>query len=118
MLGKTTTLYVTLEFLNKEGVNIVTLEDPIEFYIEGVNQSQIKPEIGYTFANGLRHILRQDPDIIMVGEIRDSETAELATHAALTQNCPQKKEERFLKICGFGKERGVLNAAGQDIREE
>ncbi|MCD6429268.1 type II/IV secretion system protein [bacterium] len=82
--GKTTTLYVTLEFLNKEGVNIVTLEDPIEFYIEGVNQSQIKPEIGYTFANGLRHILRQDPDIIMVGEIRDSETAELATHAALT----------------------------------
>ncbi|MCD6115085.1 type II/IV secretion system protein [bacterium] len=82
--GKTTTLYVTIESLNKEGVNIVTLEDPIEFYIEGVNQSQIKPEIGYTFANGLRHILRQDPDIIMVGEIRDSETAELATHAALT----------------------------------
>ncbi|MCD6410781.1 type II/IV secretion system protein [bacterium] len=82
--GKTTTLYVTIEFLNKEGVNIVTLEDPIEFYIEGVSQSQIKPEIGYNFANGLRHILRQDPDIIMVGEIRDPETAELATHAALT----------------------------------
>ena len=82
--GKTTTLYVTLEHLNKEGVNIVTLEDPVEYYIQGINQSQVKPEIGYTFANGLRHVLRQDPDIIMVGEIRDTETAELATHAALT----------------------------------
>ncbi len=82
--GKTTTLYVILERLNKEGVNIVTLEDPVEYFIEGVSQSQIKPEIGYTFATGLRHILRQDPDIIMVGEIRDEETANLATHAALT----------------------------------
>ena len=82
--GKTTTLYAILRDLNKEGVNITTLEDPVEYFIEGVNQSQVRPEIGYTFANGLRHILRQDPDIIMVGEIRDEETATLATHAALT----------------------------------
>lgn len=82
--GKTTTLYAILQELNKEGVNIVTLEDPIEYFIEGVNQSQVRPEIGYNFASGLRSILRQDPDVIMVGEIRDSETASLATHAALT----------------------------------
>ena len=82
--GKTTTLYSILHILNQEGVNIVSLEDPIEYYIEGVNQSQIHPEIGYTFATGLRHILRQDPDKVMVGEIRDSETAGLAVHAALT----------------------------------
>ena len=82
--GKSTTLYSVLKHLNQEEVNVVSLEDPIEYYIEGVSQSQVKPEIGYTFASGLRSILRQDPDIIMVGEIRDSETAELATHAALT----------------------------------
>jgi len=82
--GKTTTLYAVLRFLNKEGVNIVTLEDPVEYYIEGVNQSQVRPEINYTFATGLRSIVRQDPDIIMVGEIRDAETASLAVHAALT----------------------------------
>jgi len=82
--GKSTTLYAMLQLLNKEGVNIVSLEDPIEYNITGVNQSQIKPEIGYDFATGLRHILRQDPDIIMVGEIRDKETAQLAIHAALT----------------------------------
>ncbi len=82
--GKTTTLYTILQALNKEGVNIVTLEDPIEYFLEGISQSQVKPEIGYDFANGLRHILRQDPDIIMVGEIRDQETASLAVHAALT----------------------------------
>ncbi|GBE17239.1 type II secretion system protein E [bacterium BMS3Abin15] len=82
--GKSTTLYGFLQILNKEERNIVTLEDPVEYFIEGVNQSQIKPEIGYTFANGLRSILRQDPNIIMVGEIRDSETAELTIHAALT----------------------------------
>jgi len=82
--GKTTTLYAILKTLNQEEVNVVSLEDPIEYFIDGVSQSQIKPEIGYTFASGLRSILRQDPDIIMVGEIRDSETAELATHAALT----------------------------------
>lgn len=82
--GKTTTLYVILQFLNKEGVNIVTLEDPVEYFIENINQSQIKPDIGYDFASGLRQILRQDPDIIMIGEIRDEETAALVTHAALT----------------------------------
>jgi len=82
--GKTTTLYAILNVMNESGVNIVSLEDPIEYNIEGINQSQIKPEIGYTFASGLRSIVRQDPDIIMVGEIRDEETADLATHAALT----------------------------------
>jgi type IV pilus assembly protein PilB len=82
--GKTTTLYSILDILNKEEVNIVTLEDPIEYFIEGLNQSQVRPEINYTFASGLRHILRQDPDIIMVGEIRDEETANLVIHAALT----------------------------------
>ncbi len=82
--GKTTTLYSLFRLLNKEGVNIVTLEDPVEYYIDGVNQSQIRPEIDYTFAKGLRQIVRQDPDIIMVGEIRDEETAALAIHAALT----------------------------------
>jgi type IV pilus assembly protein PilB len=82
--GKSTTLYAILNSLNQEEVNIISLEDPVEYYIEGINQSQIRPEIGYTFASGLRHILRQDPDVIMVGEIRDEETAELAIHAALT----------------------------------
>jgi len=82
--GKSTTLYAILNILNEEGVNIITLEDPIEYYMEGINQSQVRPEIGYSFANGLRSILRQDPDIIMVGEIRDEETASLAIHAALT----------------------------------
>lgn len=82
--GKTTTLYALLNMLNKEGVNIVTLEDPIEYSIDGINQSQVRPEIGYTFSDGLRQILRQDPNIIMVGEMRDEETANLAIHSALT----------------------------------
>jgi type IV pilus assembly protein PilB len=82
--GKTTTLYTILHLLNQEGTNIITLEDPVEYFIAGVNQSQTKPEIGYTFASGLRSILRQDPNVIMVGEIRDKETAGLATNAALT----------------------------------
>ncbi len=82
--GKSTTLYAVLNILNKIGVNIVTLEDPVEYFIPGVNQSQINPDIGLTFASGLRSILRQDPNIIMVGEIRDRETAELAVHSALT----------------------------------
>ncbi|MCA9364839.1 MAG: type II/IV secretion system protein [Candidatus Moranbacteria bacterium] len=82
--GKSTSLYAFLQILNQEERNIITLEDPVEYFIDGVNQSQIKPEIGYTFANGLRSILRQDPNVIMVGEIRDGETAELAIHAALT----------------------------------
>lgn len=82
--GKTTTQYAILRILNNDTVNIVTVEDPIEYSIAGVNQSQVKPEIGYTFAHGLRQILRQDPNIIMVGEIRDEETADLAVNAALT----------------------------------
>ena len=82
--GKSTTLYACLDILNKEERNIITLEDPVEYSISGINQSQINPDIGYTFASGLRSILRQDPNVIMVGEIRDSETAELTIHAALT----------------------------------
>jgi type IV pilus assembly protein PilB len=82
--GKTTTLYTILKMLNQEGSNIVTLEDPIEYYITGINQSQINPEVGYTFASGLRAILRQDPNIVMLGEIRDEETTELVVHASLT----------------------------------
>ena len=82
--GKTTTLYAMLKELDREANNVVSLEDPIEYNIEGVNQSQVRSEIGYDFASGLRTILRQDPDIIMVGEIRDKETAAMAIHAALT----------------------------------
>lgn len=82
--GKTTTLYSMLNELNKEEQNIVSLEDPIEYQMQGINQSQVMSEIGYTFASGLRSILRQDPDVIFVGEIRDKETAELAIQAALT----------------------------------
>lgn len=82
--GKSTTLYSILSILNTPTVNIITLEDPVEYFIEGVNQSQINPDIGLTFAAGLRSILRQDPNIVMVGEIRDKETAEIAVHAALT----------------------------------
>ena len=82
--GKTTTLYSIINILNKEGVNISTLEDPIEYQIKGINQSQIRPKIGYSFATGLRSLVRQDPDIIMVGEIRDEETAELSVHSGLT----------------------------------
>ena len=82
--GKTTTLYALLQKLNHESVNIVSLEDPVEYFVPGVSQSQVRPEIGYDFASGLRQILRQDPDVIMVGEIRDEETAGLAVQAALT----------------------------------
>lgn len=82
--GKTTTLYSILKILNKEKTNIVTLEDPVEYFIEGLNQSQIQPEIDYTFASGLRSVLRQDPDVIMVGEMRDAESAKLGINAALT----------------------------------
>ncbi len=82
--GKSTTLYSLLSILNNEERNIITLEDPIEYQLKGINQSQIRAEVGFTFASGLRSILRQDPDIIMVGEIRDNETAELAIHSALT----------------------------------
>ena len=82
--GKTTTLYTILEMLNQPGVNICTIEDPIEYQIPRVNQTQVNPKIGFTFATGLRALVRQDPNIIMVGEIRDNETASLAINAALT----------------------------------
>jgi type IV pilus assembly protein PilB len=82
--GKTTTLYTMLDILNKPEVNISTVEDPVEYQMPRVNQTQVKSEIGLTFANGLRSLLRQDPDIVMVGEIRDGETASLAVNASLT----------------------------------
>lgn len=82
--GKSTTLYSLLTLLNKEDVNISTLEDPVEYFLKGINQSQVRPEVNFNFATGLRSLLRQDPDIMMVGEIRDDETAELAVHASLT----------------------------------
>ena len=82
--GKTTTLYSTLKLLAKESVNVSTLEDPIEMVVDSFNQSQIQPAIGYDFAGGIRTLMRQDPDIIMVGEIRDNETAQMALQAALT----------------------------------
>lgn len=82
--GKSTTLYSMLTEVDREHKNVLSLEDPIEYYVDGVIQSQVHPEIGYTFANGLRTTLRQDPDVIMVGEIRDGETAKLAIQAALT----------------------------------
>lgn len=82
--GKTTTLYTMLDILNTPEVNISTVEDPIEYQMTRINQTQVKPEIGLTFANGLRTLLRQDPDIVMVGEIRDKETLELGINASLT----------------------------------
>lgn len=82
--GKSTTLYSMLQEVDRETQNVLSLEDPVEYSIPGMNQSQVRPEIGYTFASGLRTTLRQDPDIIMVGEIRDKETAQLAIQAALT----------------------------------
>ncbi|MBI2096238.1 MAG: type II/IV secretion system protein [Candidatus Taylorbacteria bacterium] len=82
--GKTTTLYTLIDILNTRDINISTIEDPIEYQIPRVNQTQVKPDIGFSFANGLRSLVRQDPDIIMVGEIRDNETAGLAINAALT----------------------------------
>ncbi len=82
--GKTTTLYTILDILNQPDVNISTIEDPVEYQMKRINQTQVKPDIGFTFASGLRTLVRQDPDIIMVGEIRDNETASLAVNAALT----------------------------------
>lgn len=82
--GKTTTLYTALQTLNKPDLKILTVEDPVEYQMEGINQIQVKPQIGLTFANALRSIVRQDPDVIMVGEIRDLETAQIAVQSALT----------------------------------
>lgn len=82
--GKSTSLYALLQEVKSDAINIVTLEDPVEYKMEGINQIQVNADVGLTFANGLRSILRQDPDVVMVGEIRDKETAELAVQAALT----------------------------------
>ncbi|MFC1656702.1 type II/IV secretion system protein [Patescibacteria group bacterium] len=82
--GKSTSLYAILQTINSSEINIITLEDPVEYDIEGVNQCQAKPQIGFSFAEGLRSVLRQDPDVILVGEIRDKETAGMAIHSALT----------------------------------
>ncbi len=82
--GKTTTLYALLSYLNKSACNIITLEDPVEYHIDGISQGQINERIGFDFAHGMRSILRQDPDVIMVGEIRDAQTAQTAIRAALT----------------------------------
>jgi type IV pilus assembly protein PilB len=82
--GKSTSMYALIQEIKKDAINIVTLEDPVEYKVEGVNQIQVNPAVGLTFANGLRSILRQDPDVVMVGEIRDKETAQLAVQAALT----------------------------------
>jgi type IV pilus assembly protein PilB len=82
--GKSTSLYALIQEIKNDAINIVTLEDPVEYKMDGINQIQVNPEVGLTFASGLRSILRQDPDVIMVGEIRDKETAQLAVQAALT----------------------------------
>jgi type IV pilus assembly protein PilB len=82
--GKTTSLYTMLDILNTPDVNISTIEDPIEYQLPRINQTQVRPEIGFSFASGIRTLVRQDPDVIMVGEIRDNETAALAVNAALT----------------------------------
>jgi general secretion pathway protein E len=82
--GKTTTLYAALDKINRPDLKIITVEDPVEYQLKGVNQIPVKPKIGLSFAAGLRHIVRQDPDVIMVGEIRDLETAEIAIQSALT----------------------------------
>ncbi|MEK6544970.1 MAG: ATPase, T2SS/T4P/T4SS family, partial [Nitrospinota bacterium] len=82
--GKTTTLYASLTHMNSSEKNILTVEEPIEYQLKGIGQMQVNTKVGLTFARGLRHILRQDPDMIMVGEIRDRETAEIAIQAALT----------------------------------
>lgn len=82
--GKTTTLYAALSTLNSPEKNIITLEDPVEYSLDGVTQSQIHPEVGFTFAQGIRSLLRQDPDVVMIGEIRDQQTAQVAIEASLT----------------------------------
>src|SRR5207344_3454655 len=82
--GKSTTLYSALKRINQTDKKIITIEDPVEYQMDGINQIHVNPQIGLTFAGGLRHIVRQDPDVIMIGEIRDQETADIAIRAALT----------------------------------
>ena len=94
--GKSTTLYATLKELNSPEKNIITVEDPVEYKIPGLNQVQINPKVGLTFASGLRNILRADPDIVMIGEIRDKDTAKISVEAALRQlTRGPRRGERF-----------------------
>ncbi len=115
--GKTTTLYTFLNELNTEDVKIITLEDPVEYQLEGVNQVQVKPELGFDFSSGLRSIVRQDPDIIMIGEIRDQETARIAMQSALTGHLvfstvhTNDAPSAYTRLLDLGVEEFLLNAA-------
>ena len=115
--GKTTTLYTFLNELNTEDVKIITLEDPVEYQLEGINQVQVNTEIGFDFAAGLRSIVRQDPDIIMVGEIRDAETARIALQSALTGHLvfstvhTNDAASAYTRLLDLGVEEFLLNAA-------
>lgn len=115
--GKTTTLYTFLNELNTEDVKIITLEDPVEYQLEGINQVHVNPEIGFDFAAGLRSIVRQDPDIIMVGEIRDAETARIALQSALTGHLvfstvhTNDAASAYTRLLDLGVDEFLLNAA-------
>lgn len=115
--GKTTTLYTFLNELNNDDVKIITLEDPVEYQLEGVNQVQVKPEIGFDFSTGLRSIVRQDPDVIMIGEIRDQETARIAMQSALTGHLvfstvhTNDAPSAYTRLLDLGVEEFLLNAA-------
>jgi len=115
--GKTTTLYTFLNELNDEDVKIVTLEDPVEYQLEGINQVQVNSDIGFDFSAGLRSIVRQDPDIIMLGEIRDSETAKIAMQSALTGHLvfstvhTNDAPSAYTRLLDLGVEEFLLNAA-------
>lgn len=115
--GKTTTLYTFLNQLNGDDVKIITLEDPVEYQIEGLNQVQVRPEIGFDFSAGLRSVVRQDPDVIMVGEIRDKETCQIAMQAALTGHLvfstvhTNDAPSAFTRLLDLGVEEFLLNAA-------
>ncbi|GAA6203366.1 GspE/PulE family protein [Thalassotalea sp. SU-HH00458] len=115
--GKTTTLYTFLNELNSEDVKIITLEDPVEYQLEGINQVHVNPEIGFDFAAGLRSIVRQDPDIIMVGEIRDAETARIALQSALTGHLvfstvhTNDAASAYTRLLDLGVDEFLLNAA-------
>jgi len=115
--GKTTTLYTFLNELNKPDVKIITLEDPVEYQLDGVNQVQVNPDIGFDFAAGIRSIVRQDPDIIMVGEIRDAETARIALQSALTGHLvfstvhTNDAASAYTRLLDLGVEEFLLNAA-------
>jgi general secretion pathway protein E len=115
--GKTTSLYTFLSALNNEKVKIITLEDPVEYQLEGINQVQVKPDIGFDFSAGLRSIVRQDPDIIMLGEIRDKETARIAMQSAITGHLvfstvhTNDAASAYTRLLDLGVEEFLLNAA-------